>query len=144
MSSVAQRGSQGPGVLTMLLVRWGVVAVAFAITSWLLSGMEITGGFGAYLWVALLFGIVNAVIGTILRILTLPFNLITLGLVSVLVSAVLLAITDALTSHLTIDEFWWTAIWAAVILAVVAVLLELVVGFLFWRDTATAGYPEPR
>ncbi|HEX5468391.1 MAG TPA: phage holin family protein [Gaiellaceae bacterium] len=142
--SLAQRGSHGPGIVTLLLLRWGVVALAFAITSWLLSGMEITGGFWAYLWVALLFGIVNALIGTILRILTLPFNLITLGLVSVLVSAVLLAITDALTSHLTIDEFWWTAIWAAIILAVVAVMLELLVGLLFWRDTATAGYSESR
>ena len=106
--------------------------------------MEITGGFLAYLWVALLFGIVNAVIGTILRILTLPFNLITLGLVSVLVSAVLLAITDALTSHLTIDEFFWTAIWAAIILAVVAVVLEILIGMLFWRDRAPARYSEVR
>lgn len=140
MSSVAERGSSGPGILTLIIVRWCVVALAFGITSWLLSGMEISGGFGAYLWVALLFGIVNALIGTVLRILTLPFHLITLGLISVLVSAVLLAITDALTSHLTIDEFWWTAIWAAIILAVVTVVLELLIGLLFWRETATAGY----
>jgi putative membrane protein len=142
--SAAQRGPQGPGIVTLILVRWGVAALAFAVTSWLLSGMEITGGLWAYLWVALLFGIVNALIGTILRILTLPFYFITLGLVSVLVSAVLLAITDALTNHLTIDEFWWTAIWAAIILAVVAVVLEVLIRVLVWRDTAPARYSEVR
>jgi len=140
MSTVAHRESHAPGLLTLVLLRWGVVALAFAITSWLLSGMDITGGFFSYLWVALLFGIVNAVIGTILRILTLPLNLITLGLISILVSAALLAITDALTSHLTIDEFFWTAIWAAIILGVVVVILEALINFLFRRDALTAGY----
>ena len=82
---------------------------------------------GAYIWVSVLFGIVNAIIGTILRILTLPLILLTLGLFSILVNALLLQITDGLTSHLTIDEFWWTAIWAAIILSIVSVILELVV-----------------
>jgi putative membrane protein len=50
----------------------------------------------------------------------------------VIVNAILLNITDGLTSHLTIDEFWWTAIWAAIIMSIVAVLLDFVLS-LFWR-----------
>src|SRR6478735_846295 len=96
------------------------MAVAFAITAWLLNGMEVSGGFFAYLWIAAIFGLVNAIIGTILRILTLPLTIITLGLSAVVVNALLLNITD----RLTIDEFWWTAIWAAVILAFVSVCLQ--------------------
>ncbi len=124
-----------PKVLVALLIRWAVLAVAFAITSWLLTGMSVSGGVFAYLWVSALFGIVNAIIGTILRILTLPLTLLTLGLFSIVVNAILLNITDGLTSHLTIDHFWWTAIWAAIILAIVSVVLELIVGALFRGDS---------
>jgi putative membrane protein len=113
-----------PGVLAVLLVTWVVVAVAFGITSRVLPGMEISGGFGSYLWVSALFGLVNAAVGTILRRLTLPFTLLTLGLFSLIVTAILLVITDALTDSLTIDEFFWTAIWAAIILSFVTVVLE--------------------
>jgi putative membrane protein len=114
-------------MLKFLLVRWVVIAVAFAITSWLLSGMEVSGGIWGYLWVSALFGIVNVLIGTILRILTLPLTLITLGLFAIVVNAFLLQITDWITDNLTIDEFWWTAIWAAIILAIVTVVLEFIV-----------------
>ncbi|MGH3037137.1 MAG: phage holin family protein [Gaiellaceae bacterium] len=111
-------------MLVVLLVTWVVVAVAFGITSRLLPGMEVSGGFGSYLWVSALFGLVNALIGTILRRLTLSLSLLTLGLISLLVSAAVLAVTDALTDRLTIDDFFWTTIWAAMILAFVTVVLE--------------------
>ena len=117
-------------VLGFLLIRWAVLAAAFAVTTWLLSGMDISGGFWAYIWVSALFGIVNAIVGTILRILTLPLTILTLGLFSIVINALMLELTDALTSHLTIDEFWWTAIWGAIILAIVAVILDLIVSSL--------------
>jgi len=112
-------------LLARLLVHWGLSALAFAITSWLLPGMSVSGGVLGYLWVSLLFGAVNAVIGTILRILTIPFIVLTLGLFLVVVNALVLEITDWLSSHLDIDQFWWTAIWAAIILSVVSVIFDL-------------------
>jgi putative membrane protein len=114
-------------VLVSLLIRWGVLAGAFAVTAWLLTGMEVSGGFWAYVWVSAIFGLVNAIVGTILRILTLPLMLLTLGLFSIIVNAFLLKLTDWLTDHLTIDEFFWTAIWAAIILSIVGVILDLLV-----------------
>lgn len=114
-------------MLGNLLIRWAILALAFAITSWLLSGMEVSGGVWGYIWISALFGVVNAIIGTILRIITLPLTLLTLGLFAIVVNAILLDITDGLSSHLSIDEFWWTAIWAAIILALVSVMLEIAV-----------------
>jgi putative membrane protein len=114
-------------VLGSLLIRWGVLAGAFAVTSWILSGMDVSGGFWGYVWVSALFGIVNALLGTILRIVTLPLTILTLGLFAIIVNALLLQITDGITDHLTIDEFWWTAIWAAIILAIVSMILEQIV-----------------
>jgi putative membrane protein len=125
-------------IFVLLLIRLAITAVGFWITSWLLSGMEMSGGVFGYLWVAVLFGLVNAIIGTILRILTLPLTLVTLGLIAVVVNAVLLEITDALTSHLTIDEFFWTAIWASIILAVVVVVLEFVLALVLARRVDNA------
>lgn len=116
------------------LIGWALLAVAFGVTSWLLSGMEVSGGVWGYIWVSALFGIVNAIIGTIIRLFTLPLILITFGLFAVLVNALLLQITDALSSHLTIDEFWWTAIWAAIILAFVSVILSVAFRALVWHE----------
>ncbi|MGZ8697524.1 MAG: phage holin family protein [Gaiellaceae bacterium] len=114
-------------MLGAVLIRWAVLAGAFAVTAWILSGVDVTGGAWGYVWVSALFGIVNAIIGTVLRILTFPLTLLTLGLFSVVVNALLLEITDGLSSHLTIDEFWWTAIWAAIILSLAAVIIEMMV-----------------
>jgi putative membrane protein len=121
-------------VLLTLLIRWIVLAFAFAFTSWLLSGMNVSGGFWAYLWIAALFGVVNAVLGTLLRLLTLPLMIVTLGLFSIVVNAAMLKVIDAISSHLTIDDFFWTAIWAAIILALSAVILDLIVEAAFRRQ----------
>lgn len=113
-------------MLSALLIRWVVLAAAFAVTTWLVSGVDVSGGVWGYVWVSAVFGIVNAIIGTILRILTFPLKVLTLGLFSVVVNALLLEITDALTTHLSIDEFWWSSILAAVILSMAALILDLV------------------
>jgi putative membrane protein len=120
-------------VLVALLIRWLVFALAFAITAWLLDGIDVSGGFGTYLWLALLFGVINAVVGTILRLLTLPLMVITLGLFALVINAFLLQVLDWISDHFTIDQFWWTAIWGAIILAIVTVLLEFFVAAAFSR-----------
>lgn len=114
-------------MLRNFLLSWIVVAVAFAITAWLLDGVSVSGGITGYLWISLLFGILNAVVGTILRILSLPFIILTLGLMLVLINAVVLAITDSLTSDLTISSFFWDAIWAAIVLSIATVVVGWVV-----------------
>jgi putative membrane protein len=124
-------------VLLWLLIKWALLAVAFAITAWLLTGMEVSGGFWGYVWVSALFGIVNAVVGTILRILTFPLTLLTLGLFLIVINALMLELTDWLSDHLSIDEFWWTAIWAAIILSFVSVVLEAIVGSALRRAETT-------
>lgn len=114
-------------MLRNFLLSWIVVAVAFAITAWLLNGVSVSGGIRGYLWISLLFGIINAIVGTILRILSLPFIILTLGLVLVLINAVVLAITDSLTGDLTINSFFWDAIWAAIVLSIATIVVGWVV-----------------
>ena len=75
------------------------------------------GEFGTYLWIGLLFGVVNAIVGPILRTLALPFVVLTLGLFLLVINAVLLALTAGLTDRLAIDGIV-TALVGGVILAV--------------------------
>jgi putative membrane protein len=121
-------------MLRSLLITWAVLACAFAIMSWILTGVTVSGGLAGYLWVSLLFGVINAVLGTILRIVTFPLRVLTLGLFTVIINALLLKLTARWSSHLTIDKFWWTAIWAAIILSAVTVLLDLAVGSIVRRE----------
>ena len=76
------------------------------------------GEFGTYLWIGLLFGVVNAIVGPILRTLALPFVVLTLGLFLLVVNAALLALTAGLTDRLAIDGIV-TAVVGGLILAVV-------------------------
>ena len=74
-------------MLMAILIRLGITALAFVVTAWLLSGMELSGGFFGALWVALIFGVINTFLGTIIRLLTLPLIMLTLGLFAVLINA---------------------------------------------------------
>ena len=74
--------------------------------------------------VAMIFGLVNAFIKPIVTVLSLPLYIVTLGLFHVVVNALMLWITAWITDHTThwglqIDHFWWTAIWAAILLSIV-------------------------
>ena len=118
-------------MLRAFLINWGILAAAFAITAAVLSGVEVTGGFGSYLLVSAVFGLINAILGTIIRLLTLPLVVLTLGLFSLVINAVLLWITDHILDRLTIDDFFWTTILAALVLAIVSVILHLTFGRAF-------------
>jgi putative membrane protein len=116
-------GARGPGLLASMLIHFVAEAVAIWVATALVPGIHVYGGIGTYLWIAVLFGVVNAVLGTILRLLTLPLILLTLGLMSFAITVAMLALTASLSSKLDIDGFW-SAVWAALIVAVVSAIIE--------------------
>ncbi len=103
-----------------------LAAAFFVLTKYdVLDGLNVQenpdgplGIYGTYLWIGLIFGVVNAVVGPILRLLSLPFVLLTLGLFLIVINAALLGLTALLTDRLTIDGFG-TALIGGLILAVV-------------------------
>jgi putative membrane protein len=110
-------------MLKRVLIAWIAIAIAVGLTAWLLPGMEVNGGFGSLLIISAVFSIVNLLIGAILRLLTLPINMATLGLFSLVVNAILLMITDWLVDRLDIDNFF-VAVVAAIIISVVSALVQ--------------------
>ena len=109
-------------MLKWLLIRLLVVAAAFWFTALIIPGFEVDGGFFTYLWVALLFGIVNAVLGPILHLISLPLTILTLGLFALVVNAVVLAAVAGLSDKLDVGAFGWTIV-AALVLSIVSVVL---------------------
>lgn len=107
-----------------LLVAWIITAVAIAIAAAIVPSVEIDGGVLALLGVALLFGLVNALLGTLLRFLTLPINVITFGLFALVVNGVLLVVTAGLSDSLEVGGFV-----AAIIAACLISLLSTVMSF---------------
>ena len=95
-------------------------------------------GVGIIFVVAVIFGLVNAIIKPIVQIMSIPLYILTLGLIHIVINALMLWITSWITEHTThwglvIDDFWWTAIWAAIVLSIVSWLLSLIA-----RDTPSA------
>ena len=106
-----------------LLVRWAALAVAFWVATALIPGIDVKGGFTTYLWVALLFGALNATLGSLLKLLTLPAVLLTLGLFLVVVNASMLMLAARWSDKLDVTNFW-SAIFAAIIISVITRLVS--------------------
>jgi putative membrane protein len=112
------------GRVLRFLVKVVLMAGVFYGVTYLLSGIEVIpnpngplGEPGTYLWIALIFAVVNAVVGPVLRLLSLPFVLVTLGLFLLVVNAALLGITAAITDRLQVDGFG-TAVVGGLLLAI--------------------------
>ena len=100
-----------------LLLIWLLSAAALMITAYLVPGFEIKS-FGAALLTAVVLGLLNAVLWPVLVLLTLPINVLTLGLFSFVISAAVLKLTAWVVSDLKIDG-WGPAILGAVVLALI-------------------------
>jgi putative membrane protein len=92
-------------MLSRLALRLVVLGVIIGVVARIVPGIHVSGGIVTYLWLAVLFSLVNLIFGTILRLLTLPLIVLTLGLFLLVINAVMLAITAGLSSKLDIDGF---------------------------------------
>jgi putative membrane protein len=117
------------------LVRLLINAVALWLTTLIVSGVHIDSyavGVGPFiltlLIVALIFGIVNGVIGTIIRIVAFPIYILTLGLIALVVNTLLLLlvawVSTLLGFGLVIDTLW-SGFWGALVLAIISLLIGL-------------------
>ncbi|MBD9703858.1 phage holin family protein [Streptomyces caniscabiei] len=116
------------------LVKTIANAGALAIAVWLVDKITLTGAgtgkkVGTLLLVALVFGLVNAVVKPLVRLLTLPLFILTLGLFTLVVNALMLLLTSWLADVLDLSfhvEGFWTAVLGALIISIVSWALSLV------------------
>jgi putative membrane protein len=119
------------------LLRAALTGLALWVVTLIVPGLSFVGGettlqrVGIIFVVGVIFGLVNAFIKPIVQVLSIPLYILTLGLIHIVINALMLWITAWITEHTThwglaIDDFWWTAIWAAIVLSIVSWLLSLV------------------
>jgi putative membrane protein len=114
---------------------WVIVnALALAAATWLLAGITLTGRTTSdqlltLAIVAVIFGVINAVVRPIVKTLALPFIILTLGLLIFLINALMLLLTSWISGRaglgFHVDGFW-TAVFGAIIVMVTTWILELV------------------
>ena len=130
------------------IVRVLINGLALWIASWILPGLDITtsatteaiaktgisqgtdaaGVVLAYLFIGLIFGLVNAFVRPIVSFLSLPITILTLGLFTVVINAAMLYLTSWISSYtpvnFSIDSFFWTAVLAAIIITVISLVAD--------------------
>ncbi|HEX5770268.1 MAG TPA: phage holin family protein [Nocardioidaceae bacterium] len=119
----------------MRFLIWVVVnALALAAAAWLLDGIDVAGGSTSeeavtLILVALIFGVVNAIVEPIVKLFSIPFILLTLGLFLLVINALMLMLTDWISGlfdlGFTVDGFW-TALLGGIIITIATWILEAV------------------
>jgi putative membrane protein len=109
-----------------LLIRWVILTVAIIAAAYLLEGIEVRGLFSAFFAAAIL-GILNALFRPVLLLLTLPINVLTLGLFTFVINALMLMMASGVIGGFFVRGFW-TAVLGSVIISVVSALLTTLIG----------------
>ena len=89
-----------------LLVGWAVDAASLAVAAWIFSGISVGGSAGTLILTALVYGILATLVKPVLKLLTLPLAIVTLGVAWFFVAMFILWLTDAIVGGFHIDGFW--------------------------------------
>jgi len=105
-----------------LLLHWFISTASLLIVAYIFPGIEVRG-FGTALLAPIVIGLVNATIGFIVKILTLPLTLLTLGLFWFVINALMLQLDAMLVPGFYIASFW-SAFFGAIVLSLVSTILN--------------------
>lgn len=107
-----------------LIVEILLMGLAMLLGAYIVPGVEVSG-YGSAIIAAILIALANATIGLILRLLTFPINFLTLGLVSFIITVLMILLVDSLMTG-----FNTTGFWAAAILAIVVAIIKAIFGMI--------------
>jgi len=114
-----------------LLLRWLINAAAVYAAIMLVEGISVSGGWTVFFWVALILGLVNALIAPLIKLLTCPLILLTLGLFTLVINALMLQLAARIASQVglgfSVDGFG-AAFWGALVISVVSFVLSVLTG----------------
>ena len=105
-----------------LLLRWLVLTVAIMFTAYVIKGIQVSGFLSAFFTAAML-GILNAFFRPVLIILTLPINILTLGLFTFVINALMLLMASGVISGFAVSGFW-AAVFGSLLISLVSWVLN--------------------
>ncbi|MHB8776746.1 MAG: phage holin family protein [Anaerolineales bacterium] len=115
--------------MTKFLIRWAINAIALYVAVQIVPGIRFSGVWTGILWLALIFGLLNALVRPLLKFLTCPLIILTLGLFSILINTALLLLTGTIAQSFgigfTVDGFW-QAVLGSLVISFVSVIMSLI------------------
>jgi putative membrane protein len=115
--------------MTKFIIRWAINAAALYAAIWLVPGIQLRGDWTGVLWLALISGLLNALVRPLLKFLTCPLIILTLGLFTIVINTVMLLLTSrvgqAFGIGLSVDGFW-TAVLGSLVISVVSIIMSVI------------------
>ncbi|MGA3101223.1 MAG: phage holin family protein [Terracidiphilus sp.] len=108
-----------------LLLQWLLSAIALLVVSHLVSGFQVNGLLPALI-AAVVIGLLNATIGLFLKIITIPFSIVTLGIFLLVINGIMILLASAVVPGFHVNGFG-PAFWGAVVLALLGMLIRAIV-----------------
>ncbi len=108
-----------------LLLKWLIMAVSIVIAAYFIPGVRI-GSFLSAVWVALFLGVVNVLVRPVLILITLPINILTLGLFTFVINAALILLASSVIKGFEVSGFWWAVLYS-IVLSIVNYLINLII-----------------
>lgn len=117
--------------MTKFILRWAINAIALYLAVLILPGIDLRSGLVSIIWLALIFGLVNALFRPLLQFLTCPLIVLTLGLFTVVINTFLFWLTSVIGQSfgldlLIADPVWWNAFLGGLVVSVVSVIMTLI------------------
>ncbi len=97
----------------MILINWLVSTLVLVITAYLLPGIHIESFFTAVV-LALVLGVLNILVKPLLLLLTLPITIVTLGLFTLVINAIIILLAAKIVPGFIVDGFWWAVLFSIV------------------------------
>ena len=115
--------------MTKFIIRWAINAVALYVAVLIVPGIALRGVWTDVLWLALIFGLLNALLRPLLKFLTCPLIILTLGLFTILINTGMLMLTSrigqVLGFGLSVDGFW-PAVFGSLVISIVSVVMSVI------------------
>jgi putative membrane protein len=108
-----------------IIIRWLLTAIAIIISSYIIPGVVVSS-FWTALWVAVFMAVVNVILRPILIILTLPINILTLGLFTLVINAILILFASSVIKGFEVNGFW-IAMLFSIVLSIISYILSTLV-----------------
>jgi len=108
-----------------IIINWVISSLAILSAAYLIPGVHITDFFTAFV-LAIVLGIINAVIKPFLIIFTLPINILTLGLFTLVINALLILLAAKIVPGFSVDSFWWALLFSVALSMINAFLNGIV------------------
>ena len=112
-------------MIRYLLVSWAANAIVLGIAGWILSGVTFHGSAGTVIFAAAVFGVLNTILKPLVKLITLPLAIITLGIAWFFVSLLMLWLTTLIVPKFDIHGFW-NYVWATIIVWALNIVMDVI------------------